>query len=369
MEELQLHKQTASDTVLIVDDNEMNRDILANIFSNSYAIEMAENGEICLDKINMDCERLCAILLDVVMPVMGGLEVLKELNRQDIVNKIPVFLITGESDETVIKKAYEYGVMDVIPKPVSPYIVQRRVNSVIELFNARKRLSGVIDRQKDQLLEQAKKILKLNMGMIEALSTAIEFRSGESGEHVRKIHDITRLFLEFSPLGTGLSKEKISHIALASIMHDVGKISVPDAILNKPGRLTSTEFEIMKTHTSLGGELLEHIPQMRELPFFSQAHDIARYHHERWDGRGYPEGLKGDEIPLWAQIVSIADVYDALVSPRCYKKAFTFEQALRMIVNGECGIFNPHILEAFLNIEDKLRDIYLCSDNHPSSEV
>lgn len=152
-------------------------------------------------------------------------------------------------------------------------------------------------------------------------------------------------------------------------MHDVGKISVPDAILNKPGRLTSTEFEIMKTHTSLGGELLEHIPQMRELPFFSQAHDIARYHHERWDGRGYPEGLKGDEIPLWAQIVSIADVYDALVSPRCYKKAFTFEQALRMIVNGECGIFNPHILEAFLNIEDKLRDIYLCSDNRPSSEV
>ena len=245
--------------------------------------------------------------------------------------------------------------MDVISKPISSYIVQRRVNSVIELFTARKRLSSVVGQQKDQLLKQAKRILRLNMGMIESLSTAIEFRSGESGEHIRKIHDITKLFLENSPLGKDFSTEEIEHISLAAIMHDVGKISIPDAILSKPGRLTPEEFEIMKTHTTQGGQLLERIPQMMELPFFTYAYDIAKYHHERWDGRGYPEGRKGDDIPLWAQIVSIADVYDALVSPRCYKKAFSFEVALGMIVSGECGVFNPNILACFREIEGKLR--------------
>ena len=188
------------------------------------------------------------------------------------------------------------------------------------------------------------------MGMIESLSTAIEFRSGESGEHIRKIHDITKLFLENSPLGRDFSTEEIEHISLAAIMHDVGKISIPDAILSKPGRLTPEEFEIMKTHTTQGGQLLERIPQMRELPFFTYAYDIAKYHHERWDGRGYPEGRKGDDIPLWAQIVSIADVY--------YKKAFSFEVALGMIVSGECGVFNPNILACFREIEGKLRTLY-----------
>lgn len=210
-------------------------------------------------------------------------------------------------------------------------------------------------------MEQAKRILKLNMGMIESLSTAIEFRSGESGEHVRRIYDITRMFLENSPLCSEFSAEKREHVSLAAIMHDVGKISIPDAILNKPGRLTPEEFEIMKTHTTQGAQLLERIPQMRELPFFTYACDIAKFHHERWDGRGYPEGRTGDDIPLWAQIVSIADVYDALVSPRCYKKAFSFEKALAMIVGGECGVFNPEILACFQDIEGRLRNIYSSS--------
>lgn len=349
------------DTILIVDDDEINRDVLGNIFSASYAIETAQNGKECLDKIHEYGSRICAVLLDVIMPVMGGIEVLEKFSKDGIINHIPVFLITGATDGKIIKRAYEYGVMDVISKPVSPYIVQRRVNSVIELFTARKRLSGVVDQQRDQLLEQAKRILKLNMGMIESLSTAIEFRSGESGEHVRRIYDITRMFLENSPLCREFSAEKREHVSLAAIMHDVGKISIPDAILNKPGRLTPEEFEIMKTHTTQGAQLLERIPQMRELPFFTYACDIAKFHHERWDGRGYPEGRTGDDIPLWAQIVSIADVYDALVSPRCYKKAFSFEKALAMIVGGECGVFNPEILACFQDIEGRLRNIYSSS--------
>ena len=313
-----IHKIVVPNTILIVDDDEMNRDVLGNIFSASHSIEMAENGKECLNKI-LECgQKFCAVLLDVVMPVMGGIEVLKKLNRDGVVDHIPVFLITGETDTRIIKRAYELGV----------------------------------------LLKQAKRILRLNMGMIESLSTAIEFRSGESGEHIRKIHDITKLFLENSPLGRDFSTEEIEHISLAAIMHDVGKISIPDAILSKPGRLTPEEFEIMKTHTTQGGQLLERIPQMRELPFFTYAYDIAKYHHERWDGRGYPEGRKGDDIPLWAQIVSIADVYDALVSPRCYKKAFSFEVALGMIVSGECGVFNPNILACFREIEGKLRTLY-----------
>ena len=347
-----------SDTVLIVDDDEMNRAVLTNIFSPDYSIETAENGEEGLSRLDRLEGKICAILLDVVMPVMDGMTVLKELFRKNLTSRIPVFLITGETDNHIIRKAYDLGVMDVISKPVSSYIVKRRINSVIELFMARQRLAETVNWQKDEILQQARQILKLNTGMIESLSTAIEFRSGESGEHVRRIHDITRLFLTCSSIGRNFSKETINHISLASIMHDVGKISIPDAILNKPGKLTAEEFDIMKTHTTHGAGLLGQIPQMRDLPFFKYAFDIARHHHERWDGRGYPDGLKGDEIPVWAQIVSIADVYDALVSKRVYKEAYSFDKASAMIRNGECGTFNPELLDCFYAIEEQIRTLY-----------
>lgn len=357
--------------LLIVDDNELNRDILANIFESAYPIIMAENGREGLEMLQAHRNELSAVLLDVVMPVMDGIEVLEELRKTDIASQIPIFLITGETDSELIKKAYDLGVMDVISKPVLPYIIQRRINSVIELFAARKRLGNIVDLQKteilqqaEQILQQTEEILKLNMGMIESLSTAIEFRSGEAGEHVRRIHDITNLFLKNSSIGRNFSEEAIQQISLASIMHDVGKISVPDAILNKNGRLTPEEYEIMKTHTIMGGQLLERIPQMRELPFFKYAYDIARHHHERWDGRGYPDGLAGDAISPWAQIVSIADVYDALVSKRVYKKSFDFDTALNMICHGECGEFNPNLLEAFQAIEPQIRLLY---DNQSSN--
>ena len=190
------------------------------------------------------------------------------------------------------------------------------------------------------------------------MSTAIEFRSGESGEHVRRIHDITAYMLENTPLGNGLSKEEKEQIAIASIMHDVGKIAVPDAILNKPGKLTPDEFEIMKTHTIKGAELLERIPQMKRHNAFKYAYDIARHHHERYDGRGYPDGLKGGEITVWAQIVSLADVYDALVSKRVYKDAYSVDQAVEMIRTGQCGVFDPVLMESFLACEADIRRIY-----------
>ena len=194
--------------------------------------------------------------------------------------------------------------------------------------------------------------------MIEALSAAIEFRDGESGGHVRRIHDITKLMLVRTELGSGLSAQDIDDIALASIMHDVGKIAIPDAILSKPGRLTPEEFEVMKTHTLQGELLLSRIPQLKESGAYRYACDIARHHHERWDGRGYPDGLAGDDISIWAQIVSLADVYDALTSKRVYKSAFSREESLRMIKEGECGVFNPRLLELFLGLEPEINELY-----------
>ena len=346
------------DTILVIDDDEINRGILDNLFSAFYRVEEAENGRIGLEKIQTDPEGYCAVLLDVVMPEMDGLEVLRALQAAELLEKIPVFLITAEASDATMKEAYRLGVMDVISKPVVPYVVLRRVNSVVELFRARKRLGNVVERQQSELLVQAQKIIDLNQGMIESLAAAIEFRNGESGQHVRRIHDITKSLLSDTDLGAGLSKEQIQQIAQASIMHDVGKIAIPDAILNKPGRLTPEEFEIMKTHTTQGGFLLEKIPQLRENGVYHYAYDIARHHHERWDGRGYPDGLKGDEISLGAQIVSLADVYDALSCMRVYKDAFPRDRVLQMIRDGECGVFNPELLDRFFSVEEELQQMY-----------
>lgn len=348
----------APDTLLIVDDDEMNRAILENIFAGQYRIEQAENGRLGLAAILAEPERLCAVLLDVMMPEMDGLEVLRRMHADGLTGQIPVFLITAETGDEVMKEAYGLGVMDVISKPVVPYLVQRRVGSVVELFRARRKLGSVVQRQNDALLAQAQKIIQLNQGMIESLAAAIEFRSGESGDHVRRLQRITRELLTHTEMGQGMSEQTVEDIALAAVMHDVGKIAIPDAILNKPGRLTAEEFEIMKSHTEQGAKLLKNIPQMRGHSAFDYAIDIALHHHERWDGRGYPHGLAGDEISVGAQVVSLADVYDALVSPRVYKAAFSHEKALEMILNGECGVFSPWLLECFRQVHPQIRQLY-----------
>ena len=345
---------SAPGSLLIVDDDAINRAILENLFAPFYPIEEAEDGDEGLARILARPERFCAVLLDVVMPRMSGLEVLERLRESALTEKLPVFLITAEASDENMRRAYDLGVMDVISKPVVPYIVLKRVQSVIELFQARKRLRRTVKSQQTELLAQAEKIIRLNQGMIEALSTAIEFRSEESGDHVRRIHDITWNLLTYTPLGDGLDDEAIHQIALASIMHDVGKIAIPDAILNKPGKLTTEEYAIMKTHTTQGALLLERIPQLRETGLYAYAADIARHHHERWDGRGYPDGLRGDEISVWAQAVSLADVYDALINKRVYKAAFSRERALEMIRNGDCGVFGPRLLDCFFAVEERL---------------
>lgn len=345
-------------TLLIVDDDDISRGILDAIFSPYYEIEEAENGRKGLEAVLQDPKRLCAVLLDVVMPEMDGISVLRRLHEAGLTHTLPVFLITAEVGEYVTKEAYDLGIMDVIRKPVIPYVVLKRVQSIVELFQARKRLRNTVQEQQSELLRQAQKIVSLNTGMVEALATAIEFRNGESGDHVKRIHDITKFILTNTEFGAGLSQSMIDQIAVASIMHDVGKIAIPDAILNKPARLTPEEFEVMKTHSAQGAMLLERIPQFRDNEAYRYAYDIARHHHERWDGRGYPDGLVGDQISIWAQVVSIADVYDALSCKRVYKEAFPRHKVLEMIRTGQCGVFNPKLLECFFSVEKDLNKLY-----------
>lgn len=344
--------------MLIIDDDEFNRVILDNLFSDFYTVEEAGNGKIGLDMIAAAPNRYSVVLLDTSMPEMSGIDVLHSLRELGLNGKFPIFLITAEAGDSIAREAYRLDVTDVILKPVVPYAVVKRVNSVVELFRAREQLNSRIEYQNFEILEKERRISRLNRGLFETLAAAVEFRSGESGGHVRRIHDITRFMLANTSLGNGMSGKEIENISLAAVMHDVGKIAIPDAILNKPGRLTKEEFDVIKTHTTLGALLLEKIPQLRETDTYYYAYDIALHHHERWDGGGYPDGLKGDKITLCAQIVSLADVYDALRCKRVYKAALLREKVLDMICGGECGVFNPALLKCFLSAEEELSRMY-----------
>ena len=338
------------DTILIVDDVELNRAILSEAFRGSYHVREAENGAQAMELLLADPGRVCAILLDIVMPVMDGFSVLEELRRNGLLARIPVFLITADSSEANMRRGYDLGAVDIIGKPVLPYFLRRRVEGVVELYRAREQLDRRVDLQDRQLAQQAEEIQQLNRSIIESLATAIEFRSGESGEHVRRISRLTTWLLcelrRRGYPGCEFTDEQIGQIAAAAILHDVGKIAVPDQVLNKPGRLTAEEFELMKTHTVRGCELLEQIPQYHTNPLFQYAHDICRHHHERVDGRGYPDGLKGEELTIWSQVVALADVYDALTNKRVYKPAFTHEEAMEMIRTGQCGQFAPALVDS-----------------------
>ncbi len=356
--------------ILIIDDDFINRELIKNIFSSQYTFEEADNGIEGLTQIERHMDKLCAIIMDVQMPEMTGIELLEIINARGIPEKIPTFMITAHDDESLVAAAYALGVIDVVSKPVTPVIIQRQVKTVIELFSARETLSATVKGQEAQLFENSRTIDELHRGTLEALAAAIEFRDVESGQHTSRIYGMTKYILTYTPFGAGLTDEEIDSIARGSIMHDVGKIAVSDVILNKPGKLTKEEFEIMKLHTVKGAELLEQISKIQTHDAYKYACDIALHHHERWDGRGYPEGLKGDEISTAAQVVSIVDVYDALVSERVYKTAYTFDEAVMMIKNGECGCFNPKLLECFLLAEPVIRNWYReDTSGHKMAEV
>ncbi len=337
--------------ILLVDDSKMNRMMLTEILGDSYHILEAENGQECLETLQAEAGNIALVLLDINMPVMDGFEVLKAMNRNHTIEDTPVIMISSEDSDAAIRRSYELGASDYVNRPFDARIVYRRVTNTIKLYAKQRRLVQMVS---DQIRARENNTDML----VGVLSHIVEFRNGESGAHVRHIRIITemllRRLLEISN-NYSISAEQQDMIPLASALHDIGKIGIDEKILNKPGKLTPEEFEVMKTHSMLGAKMLHDLDGFAEQPLLQTAYEIARWHHERWDGRGYPDGLKGDEIPISAQLVSLADVYDALTSERCYKKAFSHEKAVQMIQNGECGAFNPLLLQCLTNIQSDLK--------------
>lgn len=337
-------------TILIADDSEMNRAILADMLGEEYEIVEVENGAQAVVYMEQHSVELSLLLLDIVMPEMDGFGVLKVMKEHRWIEDIPVIMISAENSPSYIERAFELGASDFIIRPFNELIVRRRAINTITLYAKQKKLVGMVA---DQIFEKEQS----SSMMIDILSHIVEFRNGESGLHVQHVHVLTDLLLHRLVQKTDryeLSQNDISLITTASALHDIGKIAIDEKILNKPGRLTDEEFAIMKTHSGIGAEMLDNMPFYREEPLLKRAYEICRWHHERYDGRGYPDGLKGDDIPISAQIVALADVYDALTSERVYKKAFSHEKAVEMILAGQCGAFNPLVLECLTDVADRL---------------
>ncbi len=332
--------------ILIADDVEINRNMLSFIFEEQYEILEAADGIETIELLEKHNDTLSLIFLDLIMPNKSGLDVLEYMFEKGYMNSIPVIMITGEATVESEVKAYEYGVSDIIYKPFDSKVVMRRAQNIIELFQNR---IDIERKRTRQLRESKEKLERNNEFLVNALSSVVEFRSLESGEHIQRVKYLTKILLKYVKSEFPeyeLTDESVNLIVNASALHDLGKIAIPDSILLKPGRLTDDEFKEMKKHTVYGCQLLENFKQ-EENEFYGYCYDICRYHHERYDGNGYPDRLKGEEIPIWAQVVSIVDVYDALVSKRVYKEAYAVEEAVNMIKNNECGVFSPKIMECF----------------------
>jgi putative two-component system response regulator len=350
--------------ILIVDDSEMNRSLLADILEEQYDVVEAENGVEAISLLSRQRADFSLLLLDIMMPEMDGFEVLAYINKYHWNDTFAVIMISADDSPANIKRAYDLGAFDYISRPFDSTIVKRRISNTMFLYARQQRLEKIIA---EQFHEQEKN----NKLMISILSHIVEFRNGESGLHILHVNTITKYLLKQLVRRTEqypLSKADISLISTASALHDIGKIAISDTILNKPGRLTAEEFEVMKTHSMVGARMLSDLPfEQQEAPLVKVASEICRWHHERYDGNGYPDGLKGDEIPIAAQVVALADVYDALTSERCYKKAYSHKEALNMILEGQCGAFNPTLLLCLQEIADTLESEL--TDNSPEQET
>lgn len=338
------------ETILIVDDSAMNRMLLSDILADTYNIIEAEDGEQAIAILQQHASEISIVVLDMVMPKVDGFGVLEAMNENRWIQFLPVVSISTESSPEFVERAYSLGVTDFINRPFDELIVIRRVSNTIKLYAKQRKLTNMVA---NEIFEKERN----GSLMITILSHIVEFRNGESGMHVMNIGTLTEILLN------QISKKDDKYylpyaerdlIVKASALHDIGKISIPEEVLNKPGKLTDEEFEAMKQHTVIGYQMLSDLGFQDE-PLVKVSREITRWHHERYDGRGYPDGLKGDEIPLSAQIVSLADVYDALTSERVYKPAFSHEKAIQMILNGECGAFNPLLLECLVEAQDAIR--------------
>lgn len=337
-------------TLLIVDDILVNRQLLKKIFSDKYNIAEAGNGKEAVEVLREQNSDIIMVLLDVIMPGVDGFAVLDYMEKENMIGKIPVVLITGDGNKEIHYRAYDKGASDVIIKPFDSKIVRKRVDNIIDLYYHKNDLEMLLDEKIQEIKVQNNELKKMNERIIDALATIVEFRNLESGLHIQRVREFTRIILEaLAELYPEyeMTAEKINLIEKASMLHDVGKIAIPDSILLKPAKLTQEEFEIMKWHTTKGGDIVDHVYDIGDEQFMECCRVIAQSHHERYDGKGYPDQMKGEEIPIAAQVVSLTDAYDALISERVYKQAYSYEKAYQMIMGGECGAYNPKILKCF----------------------
>ncbi len=354
-------------TVLIVDDDEMERQMICDVLSDEYNIIESDSGNNAIKIIDDMHNTISVIILDYLMTDGNGLDVLEHMNKTNAINKIPVLMLTGERHNDVEKKCLEMGAVDYIKKPVEAVLVEVRTRNACNIFTYKKDLEAKVAKQMDTLQKQnrllmiqAERIKKSKEKMGDVLGTIVEYRNVETGDHVLRVKEFTRIMANCylkTYKDRGLNPERIDTIVSASALHDIGKIAIPDSILLKPGRLTEEEYELMKSHTIRGAEMLENVDGVWSDDFKRCCANICKYHHERYDGDGYPYGLEGDSIPLEAQLVSIVDVYDALISERIYKRAYPMDKSFHMIINGDCGVFSPKIQECFRLCREKLEDV------------
>lgn len=352
-------------TILIVDDVDINREILCEIFEDYKTIQAA-NGKEALDIIAAKPDEISVVLLDVVMPVKNGVEVLEEMKGRGWIDNIPVLLITGEATTQIERDAYRLGASDIIKKPFDSYIVKQRTRNVIELYYNKRHLEEMVEIQTKVLRKQAEELRHMNDHIIDVMSNVVEFRNLESGDHVKRVKTFTNILAKYVARDYpeyGLDENMINIITSAAALHDVGKIVISDGILLKPGKLTNEEFEVMKSHTTRGCDIIDMLGDIQQGEYRRVSYEICRHHHERFDGRGYPDHLQGEDIPIAAQIVSVADVYDALVHKRVYKAAFTPEVAYTMITNGECGTFSPKLMACLTSAKEEFAAIVLNSQS------
>ena len=351
-----------NDIILIVDDIDINRMILREILQDDYQIIEAADGDEAL-KILFDDKVLATIvLLDIMMPGIDGFQVLDQIKSRSETKNIPVLFITAADSDETESRGLMAGAADYITKPFNHDVVRARVDNHVNLARYQHGLEQLVARK-------AAEVTRTYEQTLEVLATIIEYRSLESGAHIRRTTLLTEVvvakMLTMDYFSSAMMTENIHSLAKASALHDIGKISIADSILLKPGKLTPEEFDVIKTHTNVGKDIIDNISAT--LPdsdmYLKYATDICHFHHERWDGKGYPCGLKGEEIPLAARIVSVVDVYDALVSPRCYKSAFPLEKSLGLIMDGRGTQFDPNIIDIipeissiFWGITEKHRD-------------
>lgn len=355
------------DTILIFEDNDIDRAILVGLFQDDYKILEAANGKEGLELLHNHFSSIAIVLLDNLMPVMDGFTVLEHLKEKKVLSKIPFVMITAENSPELEKKGYEYGVASYITKPYQSEVVKQVVHNAVGWFRYKRQLELMvkkqnrnIQKQNEILQEQTKQLNHVNEILIDSLSNIVEFRNLESKQHIKRVREysmclgnsVMKLYPEYE-----LTPEQLTKIGWASSLHDIGKIAIPDSIILKPAKLTEDEFELIKSHTTKGAEIIRQRVSLNDQAMCDYAYDIARHHHEKYDGKGYPDGLKGDEISIAAQIVSLVDVYDALTSKRVYKMAYESDKAFQMILNGHSGTFSPKLLKAFAEVKPNFEQL------------